>query len=125
MNAKSSGVGIVAAFLLGLVTTTPPVQGAGGQASPAAAASNAVTYTKDVAPILQRSCQSCHRLGTNAPMSLTTYEEVRPWARAIKTRVMNRIMPPWHMERNVGIQHFKDDPSLTDQEIATIVAWAD
>ncbi len=58
-------------------------------------------------------------------MSLMTYEDVRPWARAIKTRVMNRIMPPWHIERNVGIQQFKDDPSLSDAEIATIAAWSD
>ena len=75
---------------------------------------SAVTYTKHVAPILQRSCQTCHRPGTNAPMSLLTYEDVRPWARAIKARVTARIMPPWHIERNVGIQQFKDDPSLTD-----------
>ena len=58
-------------------------------------------------------------------MSLLTYEDVRPWARAIKARVTARIMPPWHIERNVGIQQFKDDPSLTDEEIATIAAWSD
>ena len=58
-------------------------------------------------------------------MSLMTYEDVRPWARAIKTRVRDRIMPPWHIERNVGIQKFKDDPSLSDEEIATIAAWSD
>jgi hypothetical protein len=84
-----------------------------------------LTYTKDVQPILQRSCQTCHRPGTNAPMSLLTYEDVRPWARAIKGRVQARIMPPWHIERNVGIQQFKDDPSLTDAEIATISSWVD
>ena len=53
---------------------------------------------------MQRSCQTCHRPGTNAPMSLLTYEDVRPWARAIKNKVTQRLMPPWHIERNVGIQ---------------------
>ena len=77
-----------------------------------------VTFAKDVAPILQRSCQNCHRTGSVAPMSLLTYEETRPWARAIKRRVSAREMPPWGIDRNVGIQHFKNDPSLSDAEIA-------
>ena len=84
-----------------------------------------VTFTKDVAPILQRSCVNCHRAGQIAPMSLRTYEEVRPWARSIKTRVAARSMPPWHIDKNVGIQEFKDDLSLPDKDIATIVAWVD
>jgi hypothetical protein len=84
-----------------------------------------VTFTKDVAPILQRSCVACHRPGEMAPMSLMTYEDVRPWARAVKTRVAAREMPPWHIDRNIGIQSFKDDPSLSDEEIATISKWVD
>ena len=85
-----------------------------------------VTFTKDIAPILQRSCQNCHRPnGGLAPMSLTTYDEVRPWARAIKLRTAKREMPPWFIEKNVGIQQFKDDISLSDEEIATIAAWVD
>src|SRR6266542_1667906 len=88
-------------------------------------ASAPVTFTKDVAPVLQRACQNCHHPGSIAPMSLMTYEEARPWARSIKTRVSNREMPPWYIERNIGIQHFKDDPSLTDAEIATIAKWVD
>ena len=84
-----------------------------------------VTFTKDVAPIVQRSCQTCHRPGAVAPMSLLTYEDVRPWARSIKTKVTNREMPPWHIDRNIGITKFKNDPSLTDQEIATIAKWVD
>ena len=85
-----------------------------------------VTFTKDVAPILQRTCQNCHRPnGGLAPMPLTTFEEVRPWARAIKLRTAKREMPPWFIEKNVGIQKFKDDISLSDQEIATIGAWVD
>jgi len=84
-----------------------------------------VTFTKHVAPILYRSCVVCHRPQSVAPMSLITYEDVRPWARAIRARVSAREMPPWYIERNVGIQKFKDDPSLTDEEIAAIVRWAD
>jgi mono/diheme cytochrome c family protein len=85
--------------------------------------SGTVTFTKDVLPILQKSCQSCHRPGTVAPMSLLTYEDVRPWARAIKTRVSARQMPPWHVDRSVG--EYRDDPSLSDEQIATIVKWVD
>ena len=77
-----------------------------------------VTYTKDIAPILQRSCENCHRADGVAPMSLTTYEEVRPWARAIKQRTgigpHAGVMPPWYIEKNIGIQKFKNDPSLSD-----------
>src|SRR5262245_26606411 len=62
-----------------------------------------VTFTKSVAPILQQSCQTCHRPGAIAPMSLMTYEETRPWARAIKARVTAREMPPWHIDRNIGV----------------------
>lgn len=84
---------------------------------------DAATFTKDVLPILQRACQNCHRPGTGAPMSLLTYDEVRPWARAIKDRVVTRQMPPWHLDRSIG--EFEADPSLSDDEIATIVQWAD
>ena len=92
---------------------------------PGVAAGQSATFTKDVAPILQRSCVTCHRPGEMAPMSLMTYEDARPWARAIKTRVSAREMPPWHLDRNIGLQQFKDDPSLSDDEIATIVKWVD
>src|SRR6202049_3757035 len=84
-----------------------------------------VTFSKDVAPILQRSCQNCHRPGSIAPMSLLTYKDARPWARSIKEKVVRRQMPPWHIDRNVGITKFKDDPSLSEAEIATISNWVD
>jgi mono/diheme cytochrome c family protein len=90
-----------------------------------AASGRDVTFTKDVAPILQRSCQSCHRPEGIAPMSLMTYDEARPWARAIKLRTSRREMPPWFIERNIGIQRFKDDISLSDDEIAKIAGWVD
>ena len=88
-----------------------------------------VTFTKDVAPILQRSCQTCHRPESVAPMSLLTYAQARPWARAMKMRTglgpKAGVMPPWFVEENIGIQHYKNDPSLSDDEIAKIAAWAD
>jgi len=84
-----------------------------------------VTFSKDVAPIFQKSCQSCHHAGTMAPMSLLTYEDVRPWARSIKQRVVTRDMPPWHLYGTVGIRDYKNDISLSDREIATIVKWVD
>ena len=90
---------------------------------------DAVTFSKDIAPILQRSCQQCHRPNSVAPMSLLSYEEARPYARAMKARTALRdkrgAMPPWYIEKNVGIQHFKDDFSLSEDEIAKIAAWAD
>jgi len=84
-----------------------------------------LTFTKDVAPIFQKSCQSCHHSGTAAPMALLTYEDTRPWARSIKERVIRREMPPWHLDKTVGIREYKNDISLSDQEIDTIVRWVD
>ena len=81
------------------------------------------TFTKDVAPIFQNKCESCHRPDSIAPMSLITYEEARPWARSIRERVASRNMPPWHIAKTVGIQHYKDDRSLSQKEIDTIVSW--
>src|SRR5260370_1658860 len=84
-----------------------------------------VTFAKDVAPILQAKCEECHRKGTAAPMSLVTYQETRPWAKAIKERVVTHQMPPWHIDKTVGIQQFSNDRSLTDAQIDTIVRWVD
>jgi hypothetical protein len=84
-----------------------------------------VTFAKDVAPILQQKCQECHQPGSIAPMSLITYEDARKYARRIKTKVSARLMPPWHIDKSVGIQSFKNDRSLSDQQIATLVQWVD
>src|SRR5262245_7047064 len=83
------------------------------------------TFSKDVAPILQAKCQSCHEPGSIAPMALITFENVRPWARSIRERVSKRQMPPWHIDRSVGIQKFKNDMSLPDEQVETIVRWVD
>jgi hypothetical protein len=83
------------------------------------------TFAKDVAPILQQKCQSCHRPGSIAPMSLLTYEDAQKYAPRIRARVAARVMPPWHIDRTVGIQAFQNDRSLTDAQIDTIVKWVD
>jgi hypothetical protein len=91
----------------------------------AQSANTAITFTKDIAPIFQEKCQACHRSDSMAPMSLVTYEESRPWAKAIRERVITRQMPPWHIDKTVGIQKFKNDRSLSDAQIDTIVKWVD
>src|SRR3954470_15699031 len=96
-----------------------------GVAATASAQPAQVTFTKDVAPIFQKACQNCHRPGSIGPMALLTYEDARPWAKAIRSRVSQRPMPPFHVDRTIGIQHFKDDPSLSDEQIATVLAWID
>jgi hypothetical protein len=91
--------------------------------------STGVTFARDIAPILQQSCVTCHRPNGVAPMSLVTYEDVRPWARAIRQRTSigphAGVMPPWYIEKDIGIQHYKDDPSLSDEQIALIGQWVD
>jgi hypothetical protein len=96
-------------------------------AAPAAAqtAERPVTFSKDVAPIVQAKCQQCHQPNSIAPMSLITYKDARPWARSIRERVATRQMPPWHIDPSVGVQKFANDLSLTEQQIDTIVRWVD
>ena len=83
------------------------------------------TFTKDIAPIFQAKCEACHRPNSIAPMSLVTYQESRPWARSIRDRVSTRQMPPWHIDRTVGISEFSNDRSLSDAEIDAVVRWVD
>jgi hypothetical protein len=83
----------------------------------------AVTFTRDIAPILQSSCQECHHRGGIAPMPLVDYEQVRPWARAIKEQVLERSMPPFHAAGPLG--RFVGDPRLTDEQIRKISLWVD
>ena len=90
---------------------------------PAGAAETAPTFSKDVAPIFYARCAECHRPTMFAPMSLLTYDDARPYARAIKQRVVVRSMPPWGADAPAGA--FKNDPSLTQKEIDTITAWVD
>ena len=92
---------------------------AGGQEQP----TGVVTFQKDVLPILQKNCQSCHRPGQIGPMSLMSYKEARPWTKAIKAAVLQKKMPPWFADPKYG--HFNNDRSLKPAEIETLVAWAD
>jgi mono/diheme cytochrome c family protein len=92
-----------------------------GIAAAAQAAERTPTFSKDVAPIFYKACVECHRPTMFAPMSLMTYEDARPWLRSIRQRVVSRTMPPWGSDQPRGV--FKNDPRLTDEEIATITAW--
>jgi mono/diheme cytochrome c family protein len=89
----------------------------------AASAASVVTFNKDVLPILERNCQSCHRPGEIGPMPLLTYQGTRPWAKAIKAAVATRKMPPWYADPRFG--HFLDERKLSDSDIQTLASWAD
>ena len=81
------------------------------------------TFNKDVLPILQKHCQGCHRPGEIAPMSLLSYTDARPWAKAMKAAVVTEKMPPWFADPKYG--HFANDRRLSAAEIGTLVSWAD
>jgi hypothetical protein len=108
------------AFLLGLLLVTVPALAA---AQARSSTPSAPTFAKDVAPIVYSKCAHCHRPGEIGPMSLLSYQDVRPWAKAIKSKVMAREMPPWGADPQHG--RFRNDASLTPQQINTIVAWVD
>ena len=91
--------------------------------APVAAAAQTPTFAKDVAPIFYSKCVECHRPTMFAPMSLVKFDDARPWAKSIRNRVSTRTMPPWGADPTHGV--FKNDPRLTDKEIATILAWVD
>jgi len=84
-----------------------------------------VTFSEHIAPIFQKKCETCHRLGSIGPMSLVTYQDVRPWARSIKNKVLAGEMPPWHLDKTVGIQKFVNDISLSEDQINAIIRWVD
>src|SRR3984893_9447505 len=96
----------------------PPALAADASSSPAS-----VTFHKDVLPILQKNCQGCHRPGQIAPMSFLTYQETRPWAKAMKAAVVTKKMPPWFADPRYG--HFLNDRTLKPSDIDTIAKWAD
>ena len=108
----------VVVFVIGIL-----LMGALGLAMPAQESRPVVTFNKDVLPILQRNCQSCHRPGQIGPFSMLSYKDTRPWTKAIKAAVVSRTMPPWLADRQYG--HFDNDRSLKQAEIDTIAAWVD
>ncbi|HEX4951290.1 MAG TPA: cytochrome c, partial [Blastocatellia bacterium] len=99
----------ISTFTIFLVSANPPAK--------------TVTFSKDVAPIFNAKCAECHRPGEVAPFSSLSYKDVRPWAKSIKEKVLDKTMPPWHADPNHG--SFKNDRSLSKAEIDTIVAWVD
>jgi mono/diheme cytochrome c family protein len=115
---RAAWLGIPALALIAVLIS--PVQAIGQ-----AGVQGEVTFAGDVLTILQENCQTCHRPGNVAPMSLLTYEEARPWASVIADKVASREMPPWPLDVTVGIQEFKNDRSLSVEEIETLVAWAE
>ena len=125
-NLRIHGKSLIAALALGAWLTLPGLSLAAESASKSTVEPAAQpTFAKDIAPILQEKCQDCHRQGSLAPMAFLTYQETRPWAKAIKERVILRQMPPWHIDPTVGVHEFKNDMSLSDEQIKTIVRWVD
>ena len=116
LRIAQTGVGILSAVL------AMSVPGLAADPDPATLQ---VTFSRDVAPILQAKCQQCHQPNSIAPMSLITFQDARPWARSIKQRVITRQMPPWHIDPTVGVHEFKNDMSLTHGQIDTIARWVD
>jgi len=116
-NAAARGSSTVAA------KATKPAPSRAMIATAAVGATRAVTFARDIAPILQQNCQQCHQPGSIAPMSLLTYEDAKEYAAEIKNKVSQRLMPPWHIDKAVGIQAFKNDRSLSDAQINAIVSW--
>src|SRR5262245_53715600 len=115
--SRISTVGVLLLFVLAGALLWAATPAASQDAGPA------VTFHKDVLPVLQKNCQSCHRPGQIGPFSMLTYKETRPWAKAIKQAVVTRAMPPWFADPQYG--HFNNDRSLKESEIATIAAWVD
>lgn len=109
-----------AAFAIALGAGSAQAQAGGPSAD-----DDDVTYARDVAPIFNEKCAVCHQEGSIAPFSLLTYDDAKRYSRQIRQRVSERIMPPWHIDRTVGIQEFKNDRGLTDRQIETVVTWID
>ena len=121
---KSLSFCFTVAFLFAASLTLTRAAHAGDGNEPGNSKSaKAVTFSKDVAPIFYKNCVACHRPNDLAPMSLISYKDVRPWARSIKEKVVNREMPPWQADAHYG--QFANDKRLAQEEVNTIVAWVD
>src|SRR5216110_2447778 len=90
-----------------------------------AAGAQEITYAKNVAPIIESKCQVCHQPNSIAPMPLMKYEDVQQYADEIRSYVSDRVMPPWQLDKTTGIQSYKNDRGLSNEQIATIVQWMD
>lgn len=121
MLKKNSAAG----WVRGLGLTVLALSVLPGAAASQQGAIDEVTFTRDIAPLLQQNCEVCHQPGQIGPMSLITYDQVRPWAPIIREKVVTQEMPPYHYDTNIGIQELKEDKRLSPEEIATFVAWVD
>ena len=110
-------------YTVGVMAVVLAVSVGGGIIPLGAQSPRTPTFNKDVAPIIFNGCVRCHRPNQVAPMSLMSYQEVRPWARAIKNKVLQREMPPWFADPRFG--EFSNDPTLSAEQIRTITAWVD
>ena len=119
------GVLFSAVLLLAFAVLPASAQQVGDATLPDVHANEDVTFSRDVAPLIQENCVICHRQGSVAPMSFETYRDARRYARRIKDQVSRRMMPPYHVDTDVGIQQIKGDWRLSDDEISTFVAWVD
>ena len=114
---------LVAGLLIAVAAMVPTSNTKLHAAMAAETPNDHVTFNKDVLPLLQKNCQTCHRPGQVAPMSLLTYKDARPWAKSIALKVTSRQMPPWNADPHYG--HFSNDPSLKQSDIDTIAAWVE
>ena len=116
----------IAIGVIGLVASAALRQSAVLASAPdQAAVKAAVTFTKDVAPILQEKCQVCHQPNSIGPMPLISYADAKAFADDIKEKVSTRLMPPWHIDKTIGIKDYKNDRGLSDAQVSTIVKWVD
>jgi hypothetical protein len=113
-------VGVIGLFIAATLRLSPVLASAPDQAT-----KPGVTFTRDVAPILQEKCQVCHQPNSIGPMPLISYADAKSFADDIKDKVSARLMPPWHIDKTMGIRDYKNDRGLTDAQISTLVRWVD
>src|SRR5690349_1668524 len=122
-HSKAIFGGLAMALVVGVVSTSAlraTVDKGGVEA-----AQQPITFSKDIAPIFQEKCQVCHQPNSIAPMSLLNYADAKKYASAIKTKVAARVMPPWHIDKSIGVRGFKNDRSLSEEQISRVVSWVD
>ena len=122
MNTKLSSLSFKGAMLKIAIAVAASLSAVAVSAQESA---QEVSWSGEVAAIFQEKCQECHRPNSIAPMSLLTYAEAKPWAPIIRYRVENRVMPPWHVNPEIGIQQFTNDRGLTEEQRQTILTWVD
>jgi hypothetical protein len=108
---------IISSAVLGMVILLPPTLAS------AQTLDQDITFSRDIMPILQDNCQECHRAEGIGPMPLMSYDDAKLWAPLIQLKVINRQMPPWHIDRTIGLQKFKNDRSLSDEQVEMISSW--